>query len=219
MQRTAGQGNVNGMFVQENANTGQPPTEITADWMNAVQEELCGVIEGSGIALDVTDNKQLVKAINLLLAANKPKTEAEKWDLYFPVGHKEPFIPEIMGDLQEWLVAHPKWAVLNNDVVADIEGRVLGVASAGLPAGTRIGSPNSTLPWHGHAVNDPSHSHSVGNQLLYGGLAMQGGNTYSLINGGTDYAITGISVAGAGSEPTNTNYQPTLFVTWVYKKL
>jgi len=68
MQRIAGQGNVNGMFVQENANTGQPPTVITADWMNAVQEELCTVIESVGLMLSTTDSGQLLKAINKLLA-------------------------------------------------------------------------------------------------------------------------------------------------------
>lgn len=40
-----------------------PGTTVTADWLNAIQEELCGVVEASGTALDANDNGQLQPAI------------------------------------------------------------------------------------------------------------------------------------------------------------
>ena len=45
-----------------------PPTYVTADFMNAVQNEIVNVIKGAGIALDKADNSQLLKAL-LALAA------------------------------------------------------------------------------------------------------------------------------------------------------
>lgn len=36
-----------------------PATVVTADWMNAVQEEIAGVIEGAGDTLDKPDNDRL----------------------------------------------------------------------------------------------------------------------------------------------------------------
>lgn len=41
----------------------QPPTQVTGDWLNAVQEEIAFAIEESGMTLSKTDNDQLYKAI------------------------------------------------------------------------------------------------------------------------------------------------------------
>ncbi len=40
-----------------------PPTEVSADWLNAVQEEISHVVETSGLTLDKADNRQLIQAI------------------------------------------------------------------------------------------------------------------------------------------------------------
>lgn len=40
-----------------------PPTQVTGDWLNAVQEELAFAIEESGLTLDKTDNTLLYQAI------------------------------------------------------------------------------------------------------------------------------------------------------------
>jgi len=48
-----------------------PATEVSADWLNAVQAELAAVIEGVGIELDKADNTQLSKAIALFLVAHE----------------------------------------------------------------------------------------------------------------------------------------------------
>lgn len=69
MQKISGAGNVNNRFVAENVNTGQAPTQITADWMNAVQDELVNVVLGAGFSLDANNNAQVLAAINKLVNA------------------------------------------------------------------------------------------------------------------------------------------------------
>ncbi len=46
-----------------------PATTVTADIMNAFQEEIASVIEGAEIALDKEDNGQLLAAVQALIAA------------------------------------------------------------------------------------------------------------------------------------------------------
>ncbi|MBG3877239.1 phage tail protein [Desulfovibrio oxamicus] len=56
-------------FSEGSPTLGIPPTMVTADWANAVQEEVTTVIAEAGIALDKEDNGQLRDAINALIAA------------------------------------------------------------------------------------------------------------------------------------------------------
>lgn len=56
-------------FTEGDPSSGVPATQVTDDWLNAVQEELCGAIEGVGLALDKGDNAQLVTALQALAAA------------------------------------------------------------------------------------------------------------------------------------------------------
>lgn len=42
-------------------------TTVNADWLNAMQEETLGVIEGAGVVPDATSNAQLLRAINTML--------------------------------------------------------------------------------------------------------------------------------------------------------
>ena len=63
MDRINGAGHVNNRFVSEDIATNRPPTEITPEIMNALQEELMAVIEGSGLAPDVKKNNQIATAI------------------------------------------------------------------------------------------------------------------------------------------------------------
>lgn len=44
-----------------------PATDVTDDWLNAVQSELVGVIEGAGMVLAKADNGQLLKALQILV--------------------------------------------------------------------------------------------------------------------------------------------------------
>ena len=50
-----------------NPATGQAPTECSPDAFNALQEEVASVVEGAGLALNASDNAQMLAAINLLI--------------------------------------------------------------------------------------------------------------------------------------------------------
>lgn len=53
-------------FRSQNAGAGIPGTEVTAAWLNGLQEEVAKVIEQAGLALDVNDNTQLWQALGRL---------------------------------------------------------------------------------------------------------------------------------------------------------
>jgi hypothetical protein len=50
MHRTEGDNHLLNQFTD-----GPPGTTITANWLNAIQEEIAGVIEGAGMTVDVAD--------------------------------------------------------------------------------------------------------------------------------------------------------------------
>lgn len=58
-----------GRFTEGNPSTGTPATVVNAQWMNAVQDEIVGVIEGAGLPLEKTDSTQLLAAISALATA------------------------------------------------------------------------------------------------------------------------------------------------------
>lgn len=57
----------NGKFVSGNPSTGTKATQFTADWCNAVQDEIANVVTGSGASLNKNTNNQLYGAILDLL--------------------------------------------------------------------------------------------------------------------------------------------------------
>jgi hypothetical protein len=63
MHRTNGAGNIGGQFVAEDPAINRPPTEITAEWLNAVQEELAGFVEWAGLGLSSVDMTQVRQAL------------------------------------------------------------------------------------------------------------------------------------------------------------
>ncbi len=60
------------LFTEGDPSVGTPATIVTDDWTNAVQEEICNVITGAGIALAKPSNTQLLAAINELLRQRVP---------------------------------------------------------------------------------------------------------------------------------------------------
>lgn len=50
-------------FTAGDPTNGVPPTDLTADWFNDAQEELCNLIEAMGIALIKGDQTQLLQAL------------------------------------------------------------------------------------------------------------------------------------------------------------
>lgn len=65
-------GSTVGYFSEGNAGTGQLATVVSADWCNAVQEEISGSIETAGLTLDKTSRTQLQRAIPILSAVGSP---------------------------------------------------------------------------------------------------------------------------------------------------
>lgn len=57
-------------FTRGNPQTGVPVTDLDDDYFDSIQEEIAGVVEGSGLTLDKADNGQVLKALKLLFAAN-----------------------------------------------------------------------------------------------------------------------------------------------------
>ncbi|MGY6214998.1 tail fiber protein [Methylolobus aquaticus] len=56
-------------FFREGAPGGDPPTHVSADWLNGMQEEPAAVIEAAGLELDEADNTQLLQALHILIDA------------------------------------------------------------------------------------------------------------------------------------------------------
>lgn len=70
MHRTDAPGNDGGLFTEGNP-YGSPPTGgaiVSADWLNDVQENLAGAIEGAGLTLEKGNHDQLLEAIKSLAA-------------------------------------------------------------------------------------------------------------------------------------------------------
>jgi hypothetical protein len=69
MHRIDGAGaTIDGQWTEGNPSTGTPATEVTADWLNAVQNEIENVIvTGAGIPLNKATNTQLLAAINAII--------------------------------------------------------------------------------------------------------------------------------------------------------
>lgn len=66
MDRINGAGHVGHMFVAEDVDASRQPTEVTDDWLNAVQEELVAPVLASDQALSSADSGQLLKAIKII---------------------------------------------------------------------------------------------------------------------------------------------------------
>lgn len=65
-------------FTSGNPQTGVPATEVSADILDAMQEEICNVIEGAGMQLQKGNNSQLLTAIN--------KIAEDLFDAICPIG-------------------------------------------------------------------------------------------------------------------------------------
>lgn len=69
MHRIDGEGaTVDNKFTEGNPSTGLIATEVTADWLNAVQEEIIAVLTAAGIDPLKTSNTQLRDAIQSLIS-------------------------------------------------------------------------------------------------------------------------------------------------------
>jgi hypothetical protein len=69
MHRTDASGHSDNMFTNGNPASGTAATVVDAKWLNAVQEEIAGVVEDAGITLDDEDSGQLLQALDQKISA------------------------------------------------------------------------------------------------------------------------------------------------------
>jgi hypothetical protein len=63
MKRTNADGHSNNQFVDGDPSQGVKGTTVDATWLNLVQEEICSIIEGFGVALDDQQNDQIYQIL------------------------------------------------------------------------------------------------------------------------------------------------------------
>ena len=95
MHRIDGPGHVNNRWVAEDAATSRPPTEFTAEFTNAIQEEFCSFIEWAGLVLNKADNTQLRQAILAKFGAIYSISA-------LPTANKGPIIVAETGEVWIW---------------------------------------------------------------------------------------------------------------------
>lgn len=95
MHRVDGFGHQGNLFVEGNPSAGTPATDVTADWLNANQEEKCNVIEAAGLTLNKNDNTQLLQAMQILNGG----PGATLPDLYLPDNEISPLNDAARGTI------------------------------------------------------------------------------------------------------------------------
>lgn len=111
MHRIDGAGaTANNRFTEGNPTTGTPATAVTADFMNALQDELVAVIAEAGLALNKADNSQLRQAILSLTAGGGAAVTASGVSIvdggeYFAAGDVESALQQLAAKIYAGTVA------------------------------------------------------------------------------------------------------------------
>lgn len=124
MHRIDGPGHLLNQWTQGNPVTGVEPTEVTADFMEAVQEEIAAVIENTGAALNKADNTQLLQAVSAGLInpwANRLlNTQFEFWQRHGDDAWDPAFVTVLAASGQE-LFGPDRWILRPGDASADAD--------------------------------------------------------------------------------------------------
>ncbi len=64
---------IDSQFTEGDPTAGTLATVVKADWLNSVQEEIAGVVEGAGLTLSKPDQGQLLEAISTMIDAATPQ--------------------------------------------------------------------------------------------------------------------------------------------------
>ncbi|MHA6305715.1 hypothetical protein ACX3SV_01180 [Hafnia paralvei] len=126
-------------FTEGNPQTGTPATALNSAFFDTIQEEIAGVVEATGTALNTDNNAQLLAAIRSLISETSvPAID----DLYITKGKTDPNV---------------KWPGTTWEYLG--EGLTLRTAKADLSdIGTTIGADTVTIA----TGNLPSHTHTIG---------------------------------------------------------
>lgn len=117
-------------------------------------------------------------------------------------------IPDLRGNV----------AVGKDDMGGTAAARLTGATTVGAQLGSQaVTLTEAQMPMHNHAITDPGHSHSIGNQFLATGSGLEAGNGYRIVSGNTGPAATGITLDSAGSGSAHPNVQPSLVSNFIIK--
>lgn len=225
MHRIDGAGHDNYSWVAEDPATNRPPTEITAAFMNAVQEEIAHVVEGAGISLNKADNTQLRQAIAALIAASPTLLPGSV--IYFarttaPTGYLKANGAAVSRTTYAALFAAIGTMFGAGDGATtfnlpDLRDRFAIGADLSYGLGATGGSKDAVVVSHTHGLTDPGHSHTVGPYSMTGNTNASGAgdprwssatDNWGSVAGTTSAKTTGISVNSSGVSGNNANLPP-----------
>ena len=193
-------------YTAGSPSTGVPATVVTADALNALQEEIARLVEGAGLTLNKADNAQALAAVQALIAGAAA-------GLALPSGTVLAFARN---------TAPVGWLKANGAAVSRATYAAL-FAAIGTTFGAGDGSTTFNVPdlrgeflrgWDDGRGADPgrafgsaqadelkSHAHTVGLQNTGGGLDYSNPDTGSLTSGTN--AGTTAATGGAETRPRN----------------
>lgn len=186
-------------FRSQNAGAGLAGTEVTAAWLNAIQENIAKVIEEAGLALDINDWDLLYKALQTYIAVVNGYVSEASARSYLPL------YPEILTSDGRMTVTTGAGSII---VAADqgfVHRGVLGHSTNEWDLGER------TLP---HAANKTYHlrwqHNGVTGSFVLKDLAEAGYNPSLAVDGHSDFdsglddMLVARVVTDGGNNPTIT---------------
>lgn len=191
-------------YTDGNPQVGTPATDLNAAMFDSIQEEICSVVENTGIALNAGDNTQLLTAIEVII--NSAISEATK--LIVPDVGELYFTTDLTNPNTKY--TGTTWAYLGEGVTlrtAKVDGSDLNAV---------VGSDNIALT----TENMPPHAHSIAGEtgssadigagtsaFDYGMKATDGSGAHNHnVNGRTQFGSAGsnVAMANTGTDETNT---------------
>ncbi len=248
MHRIDGPGaTVDNLWTAGNPTTGTPRTTFTAEWFNAVQEEIAKTIEVSGIELDKEDNTQLHAAIaamissavggvvsptpsggimsyagstapaGWLLCAGQVLSQATYTGLYSAIGTQYNTGGEGAGNFR--LPDLRGRAVFGLDDMGGTAASRVTTAGSGVNGETLGASGGSELMHqHTHGVTDPGHGHTLPTIGPYGAPA---GSSYFVASPQSSSSATGTTVTGIvinnAGSGSGQNMPPAIVMNYIIK--
>ncbi|WP_165076985.1 MULTISPECIES: phage tail assembly chaperone [unclassified Desulfovibrio] len=165
-------------------------TTVTADWLNAVQEELCAVIAGAELSLDKANNTQLLQALHKILDLRAPLATLLRAGLMQPDGKtttvdEAGLLSALGGNL---LLNSEQWITESGTFKAPMEGWYAVLCIDGGSGGlynipfSGLAGGNSGAVYSGMVYLKKGESVEI--TVGAGGLGATTSQGYGLINGG-----------------------------------
>lgn len=191
-------GATTGFFQKGDPGTGTEATQVSADWLNAVQEELLNTIRAAGLSPSKTNRTQLLTAIQSLSLSSVST-------IIPPIGSIIPFYDYNGGltfDTSKWKYCDGSTvtiAGIGSQTLPDLSNRYLvgfgteggGDIDSAAWATSPVGNSGHTVNLqHSHTVN--SHTHDLGNHNHDVGTLQ-----FKTMQRGVSGALQGYDISGA----------------------